>query len=339
MESFLRLPGQSPCILLGVRRAGYELSEQEGLTGLPCNFSTSIVGPSAPLTCSNNTAVLYAQRGSIFLWSTGSIADSIVVSPTSTTTFTLVASDGLGCFDTSRFTVNVDRIPPPTPTILYFGRDSLCQGDSITLQSSSLANNQWLRDGELIPGGIQRFLGVVNSGNYAILTTGSNGCFSQSLGRAFVFSPIPLRPLISFNSVTGSYSSNYQNGNTWYLNGLPVSNNSSSNFIPSSASTGFVFVTVSQLGCTSIPSDTILITANALNFDQLNVDYSLYIAENYFQITSKSVQISSAVFSITGQQIKVIDLPAFSSFTTYLQSGVYILVDRKSLKRSKFVIK
>src|SRR3990170_7413761 len=89
-------------------------------------FSTGIcLGESATLTATvSNGAAPYT-----YLWSTGATTDTLIVSPTITTTYSVVASDAF-CSDTAYVTVVVDSLPTISITS---SNDSICEGDSVVL--------------------------------------------------------------------------------------------------------------------------------------------------------------------------------------------------------------
>jgi gliding motility-associated-like protein len=64
--------------------------------------------PPNPAICEGETASVQASGGSFYTWSNSTTANPLVVSPTSTTTYQVTASDPLGiCFSTSEVTVTV----------------------------------------------------------------------------------------------------------------------------------------------------------------------------------------------------------------------------------------
>ncbi len=88
---------------------------------------TVIVGVSAsvngePTICQGQSTTLYAAGGSYFLWNTGETTQSIEVSPSQTTTYSVVVSNNSSS-DEADITVNVNLIPAANA------------GDDVTIES------------------------------------------------------------------------------------------------------------------------------------------------------------------------------------------------------------
>lgn len=66
-------------------------------------------------------------------------------------------------------------ITPALPAVSATG----CTGVSVTLASSSTVNNQWYRNGQLIPGATAQTYGATETGNYSV-QVGSTGCAATS---------------------------------------------------------------------------------------------------------------------------------------------------------------
>ncbi|MGB0272045.1 MAG: hypothetical protein ACPGAJ_09120, partial [Schleiferiaceae bacterium] len=64
---------------------------------------------------------------------------SITVSPTSTTTYTLTGTDANGCENTDQVTVTVEDLPSVS---VSSGSSTLCSGETVTL-SSTVAGGSW----------------------------------------------------------------------------------------------------------------------------------------------------------------------------------------------------
>ncbi len=114
-----------------------------------CSLSDEVIvsvdeAPSVSLgdditICYGETITLTAEGTGDFLWNTGEITSSIIVSPTSTTTYSVTANSSCSTGVTDEITVNV------TPEIvLDAGEDiTICQGDSVTLTATGNGNFLW----------------------------------------------------------------------------------------------------------------------------------------------------------------------------------------------------
>ncbi len=89
--------------------------------------------------CAGDTSVLTASGSQLYLWSTGATTSIIKVSPPSTQTYTVGASNG-GCnHDT---TIQVVVLPNPAPTIIA-KPDTICPKDSVLLIAGGGGTYKW----------------------------------------------------------------------------------------------------------------------------------------------------------------------------------------------------
>ncbi|MEW6469602.1 MAG: gliding motility-associated C-terminal domain-containing protein [Bacteroidota bacterium] len=88
--------------------------------------------------CTGSSATLTGSGLGSYSWSTGATTTAINVSPTATTTYTLIVTSGT-CADTASFTVTV--VPPPSVSIS--GNSPVCPGSTTTLSASGAASYSW----------------------------------------------------------------------------------------------------------------------------------------------------------------------------------------------------
>jgi hypothetical protein len=137
--------------------------------------------PQDTAFCSSQSAILYVSGGgSNFIWTpvsgiTDSIlslsGDSITVSPTVTTTYTVTGINTSNCATSGTDVVTI--IPSPgTPTFTQVGD---------TLISSSVHDNQWYRNDTLLENDTSQHLIINSPGEYYIVVTNEvNGCSTSS---------------------------------------------------------------------------------------------------------------------------------------------------------------
>ncbi|MFM2135564.1 MAG: hypothetical protein RL021_964, partial [Bacteroidota bacterium] len=120
--------------------------------------------------CQGQSVILTANLGTAYLWSNGATTRSITVS--SAGNYTVRVTNSMGAFATSS-PVSVRVSPTFTaPTISAGGPLTFCQGNSVTLTSSSLSNNRWST------GDTMRSIVVNTSGTFSVTVT--NGACSMT---------------------------------------------------------------------------------------------------------------------------------------------------------------
>lgn len=89
--------------------------------------------------CEGESVTLSASGGASYQWSTGDTNQDIVVSPNTTTTYSVTVSSSEGCSDTDIITVSVNSLPN-----INAGNDvTINEGESITLTASTSNNYLW----------------------------------------------------------------------------------------------------------------------------------------------------------------------------------------------------
>lgn len=126
-------------------------------------------------------------------------------------------------------TVEIGLYPNPAqPVISSEDPQSICSGESVTLNSSYGTGNQWFRNGVEISGANGDFLIVTQGGSYTVRHTDANGCTSTSAPYNVTVNSKPGKPTITgANQVcqndsivlTSSSASSYQ----WYKGASPLS--------------------------------------------------------------------------------------------------------------------
>lgn len=168
--------GDTTIINTDAPTASISLSDNEICASETINLNIDVVG-NGPFT------FVYSNGISNFtetLLAAGTF--SVAVSPTSTTTYTLISlvSDAdptcAGSFTVPTASVTVNSLPS-VPTISANGPLSFCEGGSVTLTSSFTAGNIW---NQLGPDQLNQSIIVTESGSYNVSVTNSFGCTDSS---------------------------------------------------------------------------------------------------------------------------------------------------------------
>jgi gliding motility-associated-like protein len=138
--------------------------------------------------CSTQTITLTANGAMTYSWSTGQNTNTISVSPSSLTVYSVTGTTGL-CSDTK--TVSVAVVSSPAISV---GNATICSGNATTLTANGATTYTWMPGGELTS---TISVSPTSTQNYTI--TGANGtCTASALANVSVTAT----PSLSVNSVT-----------------------------------------------------------------------------------------------------------------------------------------
>ncbi|MBA2612661.1 MAG: gliding motility-associated C-terminal domain-containing protein [Bacteroidetes bacterium] len=100
-----------------------------------------LINAGSPVTtCGTQTLTLTGSGASTYTWNTGPIASTISISPTVTTTYTLVGTSSAGCINSTVTTVTVNPLPT---TSISASSNTICSGSSSTLSASGANTYTW----------------------------------------------------------------------------------------------------------------------------------------------------------------------------------------------------
>ncbi|MBI4931378.1 MAG: gliding motility-associated C-terminal domain-containing protein [Bacteroidetes bacterium] len=162
------------------------------------------------LLCIGQTTTLTASGGNIFSWNTGMTTSSIVVTPSSNTSYSVSVSSGSCADDTS---ISVTVSPPPSASA---SSATICSGDVATLTASGGGNYLWSN------GATTSSIAASVAGNYSVVV--SIGNCSDTTSANLTVNPNPIvnagsnatitQGASTTLSVTGGGAYNWNNGST-----------------------------------------------------------------------------------------------------------------------------
>ncbi|MBI4931866.1 MAG: gliding motility-associated C-terminal domain-containing protein [Bacteroidetes bacterium] len=132
--------------------------------------------------CSDDSTTLTVSGGTTYLWSNGSTATSVVLNPSSTSSYSVLVSNTKGCTGTNSVSVTVY----PNPATTISGNNTLCIGDNTTLSASGGGIYQW-NNGTT---GAMITVSPSSTTSYSVTVTSANGCTSSTSDTVSVF-PAP----------------------------------------------------------------------------------------------------------------------------------------------------
>jgi hypothetical protein len=149
------------------------------------SFLSVYITPNTPTVCAGGSNTLVASGATSYTWNTGPTTTSIVVSPTTTTSYSIVGSNG-SCNGNTILTITV--IPTPAINLSVAPSTSVCQGSSVTLNASGFYSLYTWASPTITASSIT--VSPSGSTNYTVTGTGSGGCSTSSVV-AITIKPLP----------------------------------------------------------------------------------------------------------------------------------------------------
>jgi len=143
---------------------------------------------NSPTICSGQTASLTASGAATYTWNTGANTNTLNVSPTSTTVYTISGTNG-SCSGNNTATVTIAA----QPTIAV-ASTTICSGSSSTLTATGATNYTWAPSGQTTTSIV-----VTPTTNTTYTITGLNGTCSNSTTATI---NVTSNPILALNSVT-----------------------------------------------------------------------------------------------------------------------------------------
>ena len=120
--------------------------------------------------CSGDSIAFTATGATSYAWNDINVVNGLYFFPTTSKTYTVIATDSHGCTYPKSVNLVVNQLPS-----INIANDDLCNGDEVTIDAGAgFTQYLWKLEGNQI--GNTRFLVVTQSGNYTITITDNNGC-------------------------------------------------------------------------------------------------------------------------------------------------------------------
>lgn len=233
-------------------------------------FSASI-SPTGPINVCPRTAISLSEisgYGTRWQWYRGATAISGATNslfseiPSSSTTYSVVATNIYGCTGTASVAVNI--LAAPTATASISGASRICAPGTITISASTGAGYtyQWYNASGVISAATNSTYRASTTGSYFVVITNGNGCVDTSTSAPVTVDPRPVASITYSGTTTfcasdsgvfyGPAGLSYQ----WYNGTTAISGATNSSYIlRGSGSYNIRLVVFNSAGC----SDT---TAN-----------------------------------------------------------------------------
>ena len=134
--------------------------------------------------CDGADVTLSSSGGSNYSWNTGAGTQSIIVTPSSTTTYSVTATDGNGCSATDDVAVIVNALP----AVVAFPDTAICEGSTVVLTATGGVSYSW----DLAPPTPSVTVSPVITTTYNVTATDANSC----MGTASVIVTVNTNPTV-----------------------------------------------------------------------------------------------------------------------------------------------
>jgi gliding motility-associated-like protein len=220
----------------------------------PSTFTNSVnlsVNPSYSV-CSGSSISISATGATSYTWNPGGFTgQSIVVSPPTTTIYTVTGSNG-SCSSTATTSVNVT----PSPTIIALNNGPVCSGGSVTLSASGAATYTW-NPGQLVGSSVNVF--PVGTTTYTV--TGENaGCLSSGTTAVVINNSLNVTTSGSVSICIGN-SATLSAGGAANYTWNPTGSNSSQIIVTPSTTTTYTVIGATG-NCTNMATSLVVVNQN-----------------------------------------------------------------------------
>jgi gliding motility-associated-like protein len=233
-----------------------------------CTAPIVNVSASTQTVCAGQQTTLSAFGAGSYVWSPGNMnGNSIVVSPTATTIYTVTGMNGVNCTSTKTIQISVS----PSPTLSITNSGSVCVGQAVSLTGSGATTYTWTGAN----GFNSAFQTITilnaqasNAGVYTLTASNALGCIGSSTTNLVVNS----LPNVLVNNpsicIGGTINLTASGGNNYMWQGpLGYSSNQQNPSLTNAQQnmSGIYTVTVtSAVGCSVVANSNVSITSQLL---------------------------------------------------------------------------
>ena len=162
------------------------------VNALPQVPTISMIGDT--VFCAGDSLTLLSNVNHGIRWSTGDTSATLIRKTSGT--ISLTYTDTNNCAAVSKSVRVVSNPVPSVPNILAAGPTTFCDGNSVTLNSSSASNNKWSNSDS------SASIVVSKSGNYTVTSYNQFGCESTSANLLVTVNSLPSKPSITAGGAT-----------------------------------------------------------------------------------------------------------------------------------------
>lgn len=267
-----------------------------GSNGVGCNGTATVaiavfalpqvnITPSLTTVCSGGNVTLSINGANTYSWSNGSTGNSIVISPTATTSYSAVGTDTNNCASSALSVILTNSLPLISATA---SSASVCPGDALTLSAGGASSYTWSTNQT---GSAISVTPVANAVYTVSGTDAVNACVGQT---TVSVSTLPL-PSISISASSASICA----GNTATL-------------IASGATT-YTWASISQLGYLAFVSPLVTSAYSVSGTGTNGCTGTQSLSVYAFQLPNVGIAVSAQ--SICAGEEAVLNASGASSYT------------------------
>lgn len=158
------------------------------------------LSPANATLCAFSPTTLTANGASTYSWSTGFSGNSLTVSPSATTVYSVTGISSNGCLS-APLNSTITALSLPLVNIVA-SSNTVCNGEAVFLTASGANSYTWNLGSSIPPvtNSLNLTLYPASNSNYSLSGTGSNGCANQAVLNVTVFS-LPTVTLTGTNPV------------------------------------------------------------------------------------------------------------------------------------------
>lgn len=224
-----------------------------------------------------SSATLTASGGTTYTWSTGATTSSIIVTPTTNTTYTVTVTNANGCTASDAVVANIQACS----LSISVNSGSICIGKSIGLVATGASTYSWSNS---LDSGASKFVNPTVTTTYTVTGTNAEGC-TATTNAIVTVNPLPTANAGNDQTITYGQTTNViASGGSNFLWSNFLTNDTIQ-ISPTSTSTYTVTVTNTS-GCTA--SDDLVINVliypiydyDGNGYDTVRIDNQTWLKQN-----------------------------------------------------------